>query len=180
MQTEPHSQIAPPPIEPPMAWIAVNTHPRREETAVANLTRQDFTAFCPKIWRTIRHARRTQNVVRPLFPGYLFLQIDPACGSWRPVLSTIGVAGLVRFGERLGLIDDRLVQSLIAREPNVTARLPVPDFRVGQRVRVAGGAFDELIATIIDMSDKDRLTVLMDLLNRKVKVSIDPRFVRAQ
>jgi transcription antitermination factor NusG len=40
-------------------------------------------------------------------------------------------------------------------------------------VRVSGGAFDGLVATIIEMHERDRLTVLMQLLSRVVKVRLE-------
>ena len=42
-------------------------------------------------------------------------------------------------------------------------------------MRLAGGAFDGLVATVIEMHENDRLTVLMQLLSRAVKVRIDER-----
>ena len=44
---------------------------------------------------------------------------------------------------------------------------------------MAGGAFDGLLATIVAMDDRDRLTVLMQLLNRAVKIKVDALGVMA-
>jgi transcriptional antiterminator RfaH len=43
---------------------------------------------------------------------------------------------------------------------------------IGQSVHVADGPLSGLVGTIIDMDDKDRLIVLMNLLNRTVKVQV--------
>jgi transcriptional antiterminator RfaH len=91
------------------------------------------------------------------------------------MLSTFGVRTVVRCGDRLSLIDDAFIQSLKDREADGVIARPVSPYRVGQEVRMAGGAFDGLVATIIDMDEKDRLTVLMNLLNRPVKVKIEER-----
>jgi hypothetical protein len=37
---------------------------------------------------------------------------------------------------------------------------------------MAGGAFDGLVATVIGMGEKDRLTVLLQLLSRAVRVEL--------
>ena len=42
---------------------------------------------------------------------------------------------------------------------------------------MADGPFSGLVGTIIDMNDKDRLVVLMNLLSRPVKVQIAARMV---
>jgi hypothetical protein len=44
---------------------------------------------------------------------------------------------------------------------------------------LAGGPFDGLIGTIIEMDEKERLTVLMDLLNGRVKVNVEARWSAA-
>ena len=156
-----------------VGWAVVNTQPHKEHIALENLQRQDFRAYCPLIKRRRSHGRRVTETLRPLFPSYVFVRIKPDAQRWRPLLSTHGVRTLVRCGDQLSLIDDAFVQSLKAREVDgVIARPPSP-YRIGQQVRMAGGAFDGLVATIVEMHERDRLTVLMQLLSRDVKVSID-------
>ena len=154
-------------------WAVVNTQPHREHIALENLTRQDFRTYCPQIRRRRGHGRRLDEVLRPLFPSYLFVQINSDARLWRPLLSTYGVRTVVRCGDRLSLIEDAFVQSLRAREIDGVIARPASPFYVGQQVRVSGGAFDGLVATIIEMHERDRLTVLMQLLSRTVKVTID-------
>jgi transcriptional antiterminator RfaH len=160
-------------------WVVVNTHPHRENLALENLARQQFTTYCPLITKRIKHARRVQDVLRPLFPSYVFVQINAHGQHWRPIRSTLGIRSLVSFGEQLSYLDDGFIQSLKAREIEGAIVRPESPFRIGQQVRMAGGSFDGLVATIIAMDEKDRLMVLMDLLNRPVKVKVDASKVRA-
>ncbi len=151
-------------------WAVVNTHPSREALAIQHLARQDFDAYCPMIGKRLKQAHRYIDVARPLFPGYVFVKVAPERDQWRPMLSTIGVRTVIRFGERLGSVDDHFVESLKLRELHGLIARPAHPFEVGQQVRVSSGPFDGVIATIISMSEKDRLVVLMDLLSRKVQV----------
>ena len=159
-------------------WVVVNTHPHREHIALENLLRQSFVAYCPMIERRIRHARRVKDALRPLFPGYLFVEVD-ASKRWRPILSTFGVRTLVQFGDRLGYVDGGLIDSLRSREVDGVIKKPDEPYRVGQQVRMRGGPFDGLAATIIEMDEKDRLVVLMDLLSQSVKVKVTAADVSA-
>lgn len=84
---------------------------------------------------------------------------------------------LVRCGDRPGFLDDRFIHSLKAREMDGAIVKPESPYRVGQQVRITGGAFDGLVAQIVEMDEKHRLVVLMDLLNRPVKVRIEERGV---
>jgi transcriptional antiterminator RfaH len=156
----------------PAGWAVVNTQPHREHLALENLQRQDFSAYCPLIKRRHSHARRVTEVLRPLFPGYLFVKIRPDLQRWRPILSTYGVRSLVRCGDELSLLDDSFVRSLQAREVDGAIVRPSSPYKVGQQVRMTG-TFDGLVATIIACDERERLTVLMQLLSRTVKVTID-------
>ena len=156
----------------PSAWIVVNTHAHREQIALENLARQAFNTYCPMLRKRIRHARRTQEVLRPLFPGYLFVGVNEHLQRWRPMLSTYGVRTLVCCGGQPSFLDGGFVEGLKAREIDGAIVRPASPYAPGQRVRMAGGAFDGLIATILEMDEKDRLVVLMHLLNRPTKVKV--------
>jgi|SRR5258708_6313114 transcriptional antiterminator RfaH len=113
------------------------------------------------------------GVLRPLFPSYL----SPQTQRWWPIMSTFGVRMLVRFGEQLAFVPDDFIQELRSHEIDGEIVRPAQSYAVGQRVHVADGPFSGLVGTIIDMNDKDRLVVLMNLLSRPVKVQIAARMV---
>ena len=157
----------------PGKWVVVNTHPHKEALAIENLQRQDFRSYCPMARKRIRHDRREQDVLRPLFPGYVFTQVDTTLHRWRSIVSTFGVRSLVSFGDRLSFLQDGFIQTLMAREVDGAIVRPTSPYAVGQHVRISGGAFDGIVATIIEMNEKDRLTVLLNLLNRPVKAKME-------
>ena len=66
-------------------WYVAMTHTKSEEVAYANLARQGFQAYLPRYLRERRHARKTTEVKAPLFPGYLFINIDMDAERWRPI-----------------------------------------------------------------------------------------------
>jgi transcriptional antiterminator RfaH len=154
-------------------WGVINTHPHKETLAIENLQRQNFQTYCPHIKKRIKHARREQDVLRPLFPSYVFVQFDTTTHRWRSILSTFGVRTLISCGERLSFLHDDFIASLRACEVDGAIVRPQSPYTVGQKVKVSGGPFDGVVATIIEMSEKDRLVVLMNLLNRPVKVKIE-------
>ena len=156
-------------------WAVVNTHPHRERLVLEHLERQDYWPYCPMTRRRARQGRRYSDVLRPLFPNYVFVKVPEAHERWRPILSTIGVRSVVRCGDNLSYIDDHFIRALRSREiDGVVARAPHP-FQPGDEIVVAGGPFDGLVAKIVEMDEKDRLLVLMNLLNGQVKVKIEAR-----
>ncbi len=158
-------------------WIVVNTHPRKEAVAAVNLENQGFHSYCPVVRRRVRHARMTREVLRPLFPGYVFVDTSASSPLWRPVLSTVGVRALVLSGDQPSRLDGRFVEALRAREVDGAVAATLPLYRMGQKIQIEQGPFDGTVATIIDLDEKDRLIVLMDILNRPVRVHIDARHV---
>jgi transcriptional antiterminator RfaH len=153
-------------------WIAVNTHPHRERVAIENLERQSFKAYCPYLRRRIKHARKFQDVLRPIFPGYLFVRVDGSV-SWRPIRSTFGVRSVVVSGDCPSFLSDDFIAGLKKREVDGAIARPEEAYSIGQDIRICGGPFDGLIGTIIEMDERQRLTVLMDLLNGRVRVTVD-------
>jgi transcriptional antiterminator RfaH len=160
-------------------WAVINTHPHKERFAIENLVRQDFEAYCPMLRRTVRHARRTDTVLRPMFPGYVFAAIDIDRQRWRPLLSTFGVRTIVRNGDTPSLMPQSFVDALRAREIEGAITRPTSPYQVDQDIKIVAGPFEGIVAKIIALDDHDRLVVLMNLLNRPVKVKVDGQQVSA-
>src|SRR5262249_21254883 len=99
-----------------MSWFAVQTMPRAEDRARDHLKRQNYETYLPRLRKRRRHARRVDTVLRPLFPGYLFVSFDPSRDPWRAINSTIGVIRLVGFGDVLVPVPDKVIEGLRSLE----------------------------------------------------------------
>lgn len=152
------------------AWLVINTHPHRENLAMENLIRQNFETYCPQMRKVLRARTGTREVLRPLFPNYVFVRVNVIDRAvWRPILSTYGVRRVVRFGEQTPTLDAGFITALQAREIGGAIVKPTSPYQVGQTVRISGGAFDGIIARIIEIGPNDRLMILMDLLGQSVR-----------
>ena len=153
-------------------WSALTTHRHRELLAIEQLTRQGFKVYCPFLRKQVRHARRSYDAPRPMFPGYAFIKHPQSEARWRPILSTIGVKTVLMIGGRPGLLPAGFVENLKAREIEGVICKPQDAFRIGQQVTIQGGPFDGLIGQICDLRENDRVIVLLDLLNRQTAVHV--------
>lgn len=158
-------------------WIVINTNPHRERLVLENLQRQARNAYCPMIRRRRSHARRIEAVLRPLFPGYLFVQANADLKRWQPLQSTHGVRTVVRTGGDPSFIADAFIAGLRMREVDGAVVRPPSPYQVGQEVRIAGGPFDGFIATILDLDEKDRMLVLLDVMHRGIRVRLNGEMV---
>ena len=153
-----------------LRWCVVRTLPREENRAELNLLRQGYNAYCPRLKRQVRHARKTSWKMSPVFPGYLFVSIDPAKTQWRAIQSTFGVAGLVRFGDRPATLPCGLVETLRLRS-GPDGLVSSPPLHVGDRVRVVGGAFDDWIGDVLSLPENDRVSLLLTAASRSIEVT---------
>lgn len=154
-------------------WYVVQTRPQREALAEWHLQNQSFQTFLPKVSRSKRVGRRQVWASVPWFPGYLFVHLDLERQRWRSVGGTIGVVRLVGSGGRDGLptpVPPGLVerfQKLGSRELQLRERLAA-----GDRVRVIGGPFDQLCGTLETVGDRERVTILLNILSSETRVSL--------
>ena len=155
-------------------WYVVHTRARAEARALANLERQGFPAWLPLYRKHRRHAGRSEQVLRPLFPRYLFVGLDLAGEHWRPVLSTYGVAGLVNGTDGPRPLPEATIAGLRARADAdghfTLAR--ASGLKPGDRVRIDAGPMRDLEGLLEVEGDTERVVVLLRLLGRAVRVSV--------
>lgn len=156
-----------------MSWFVVQTQPRAESKAAANLDRQGYSVYAPRLRRRRRHARRVETVLVPMFPGYLFVQFDPSRDSWRPINSTLGVVRIVTFGEAPAPVPEGIVNGLRALEDEAGVIRPPPaDLIPGQSVRILDGALADQIGTLLAADAGERVRILVRLLGRDLHVVV--------
>jgi transcriptional antiterminator RfaH len=162
-------------------WYVVQTQVNGEFKAAQNLLRQGFGVYLPRYQKRRRHARRIDVTAKPLFPRYLFVAIDMATQRWRSIQSTFGVTRLVSNGDDPARVPDGVVAALKAREDEKGfIRLEgKPAFAPGDKVRVLAGAFMDSAGLFNGMVDRDRVSILLDMLGRKVRVLLDAEMVAA-
>ncbi len=155
-------------------WCDVQTHVRSEDKAAFHLGRQGFEVFLPKHLKRRKHARRIDWVAAPLFPRYLFVAIDPEATQWSSIRSTVGVGDLVRFGNRPAAVPMGVIAEIMARQDEnglVKAHIGCP-FKAGDRVKIAEGPLSDLEGLFDCATDEERVTVLLNLMGREVKVRV--------
>lgn len=155
-------------------WFVVYTQPNGEARALANLRRQGFEAYLPRYRRRRSHARRVDTVERPLFPRYLFVALDLMRARWRPILSTFGVCDLVRQGDTPQKLPAGVVDEIRAGEQahSFDALDPLAGAGPGAAVRILAGPFADLIGKLQAAADSERVTLLLDLLGREVRLRL--------
>ena len=82
-------------IKDGQAWFLVHCKPNAERIALRNFENQKISAFLPLQKMTHRKGTTFQTLIKPLFPGYIFVAQDPFEGQWQKINNTRGVVRLV-------------------------------------------------------------------------------------
>jgi transcription antitermination factor NusG len=147
-------------------------HTNRENIAQFNLDRLGFRSFAPRIRRTVRHARKSRDVLAPLFPGYIFLILDLSRDRWRAVNSTFGIISLITGVEQPLPVPYGVVEALQLTASSGPIRLD-DDLEIGQKVRILSGPFADALCRLVHLDDKGRVRVLLELMGTEVIAQLD-------
>ena len=153
-------------------WYVVHTQHACEDRASMRLVAQGYHVFCPRLRKTVRHARKSENKLVPLFPGYLFLRLDLSRDRWRAVNGTRGVIRLLTLGDMPQTVPAGIVEDLKSHVDTRDALVWTPPLNVGQRVRITEGPFEDFVGTLQRLEGADRVLVLLDLLGRAVPATL--------
>lgn len=161
-----------------LSWHLAQLRPNCAQIALRNLARQGLTVFNPTQTQTTRRGQKFLTREVQLFPGYLFIRLDPRSSDPRAVNGTLGVARLVSFGDRPAPVPARLVEELIARCDSQGHLQPPPEIAPGDRVRLASGPFAEFVSTVEAITPDRRVWILLDILGRPTRVAVPERELR--
>ena len=157
-----------------LRWLAVRTKSRQETLARENLERQNFETYLPRLQLRKRRRNKWTEVVEPLFPGYIFVHVDPDQTSITPIRSTLGVNGIVRFGNALVPIPDDVINFLKQSEQPDTGHHQSDKalFKKGDGVQIVEGPFTGLQGIYQMDKGEDRVMILIEILGRQSSVAI--------
>lgn len=154
-------------------WYAAQIKPNGFERAVANLANQDFETFMPMQRRTIRHARQLRDVLRPVFPGYLFVKFGVDRADWRKINSTFGVTKLVSFVQsEPAAVPDELIAGLKMRCDSKNVLQPLDDLKSGEKVRLQAGPFADFIGEVDTLIGDEGVRVLLEIMGQTARIDI--------
>lgn len=155
------------------AWYLIYTKPKAEKIAFDNLQRQDFQVYLPFIKVQKRRQRKYVEVVEPMFPRYLFIQLNCTTDNWAPIRSTLGVSSIVRFGTYPMQVPKELISAFKDNEDERGFQhSSVKDFKTGDRVQIIDGAMAGYEGVFEGETSKERVTILLNVAGQHTRVSM--------
>jgi transcriptional antiterminator RfaH len=161
------------------AWFVVATYPAREYRARDELVDREGVraedVWLPecKVRRRLRGTVLTDK--GPLFPGYLFLRLDPERADWRRIEGVRWVDGVLRHQRRpwpLRADDVARLQALAGDQLVIEMDGAIRrELAIGGTVRLLDGPFRDWKG-ILSERVGDRLRVLLDIFGRATETLI--------
>lgn len=156
-------------------WYLVQCKPRQDFRALEHLQHQGYECLLPT--HQIERLRNGQwdRQEEPLFPGYLFIELDTMQDNWMPIRSTRGVSQIVRFGPNPLPVPNQIVSCLRFRH-----QPPTRELQPGDKVLVDWSGTQGIEAIFLQKDGAERVLLLMNILQREVQVSVSIRsFIKA-
>jgi transcriptional antiterminator RfaH len=162
-------------------WFVCRTKTQREAFAKSNLELRRLTVFLPRIIELGYEETETpKRRPSPLFPGYLFVQMQFPVDYYR-VIWTPGVRDLVSAGGGPVALADEVIDGIRLRcDMSGTLRVPPAPWTPGDRVEIPEGPFEGLLATVVRvMPRRRRIKLLIEFLARQTSVEMPLSVLRA-
>jgi transcriptional antiterminator RfaH len=155
-------------------WYLLTCKAKEEARAQLNLENQGVSCYFSKLKREKLQRGKKVVVEEALFPGYLFVQVDPEDPVFPRIRSTRGVMNFVRCGIYAVVVPEGLIDNLKMIEVlkgTETKEQIKKLFESGDKVEIKSGSFKGLTA-IYECSDGlERSMALIKILNRDQRLS---------
>lgn len=162
------------------AWYVIHTNPRQEDRTAGNLKAWNVETFSPQIraWRYNQFTGERIDMIKPLFPRYLFAKFDLE-HFYHKVRYTRGVNSVVTFTDHPARVDDDIIALIKSRIVSDGFVKVGSDLKPGDRVVIKDGPLKNLSGIFeSEMSDSDRVVVLLNTLSYQARVHVDRDLLR--
>ena len=180
----PHSDKGQPgqPAEGERAWYVIHCYSGYENKVRYNLEQRIETmSVKDKIFDVVIPTQeeievkdgKRRVIERHVFPGYVLVNMILTEDSWYVVRNTPGVTGFVGMGNSPTALRPDEVAQILRRMEAEAPHIKVT-FKVGERVRIVDGPFNDFRGTVseIDM-DRNKVRVMVNFFGRETPVELD-------
>jgi transcriptional antiterminator RfaH len=156
-------------------WYVLTSKPREEQRAYDNLSSQGYDVFLPKIAKVIKKKCVKTIALQPLFPNYLFIQLDKQVANFNGIRSTRGVGSFVRFGLNHAVIGNCIIEDIkksIAGNKQGKSLAELLAYRQGDTVELTQGSLRGLKAIYQVKDGLERSVLMVKMLGQQSQVVV--------
>jgi transcription antitermination factor NusG len=163
------------PLEPQdeLRWYALHTRARHEKSVERRLRDHGMETFVPTVMEVHRWSDRQKKVEVPLFTCYVFVRCALSTQDRTCVYQIESVHGFVGSRGTTVPIPNDQIESIQRVLSQTAPWRSYPFLKVGQRVRVRGGAMDGIEGVFLSENGDHSLIISVDAIQRSMTVRID-------
>ncbi len=152
-------------------WYAVYTKSRNEKRISELLSQQGIEHYLPLMKKIRIWSDRKKVVEMPLFPSYIFVNIDEK--EYYECMKTPGIVKFVSFERKRVTVPAYQIETI--RKYVETGEEFIPnegDFKVGKRVKVIRGGMKGLEGRLTEVLGKQRVKVEIESIQQSLFLQI--------
>lgn len=116
---------------------------------------------------------KRRKVERRVFPGYILVKMIMDEDSWYVVRNTPGVTGFVGMGNEPTPLRPEEVEQIKGRMEQEATSVKL-DYKIGEKVRIKDGPFNEFLGTVGDIdTERNKVRVMVSFFGRDTPVELD-------
>jgi transcriptional antiterminator NusG len=176
------TEAVPEPIPEGPAWYVIHCYSGYENKVRHNLElRIETMGMKDKVFDVVvptqeeievRDGKR-RTVERHIFPGYVLVNMLVSDESWFVVRNTPGVTGFVGMGNLPTPLRPEEVAQILKRMEAEAPTVKV-SFKVGERVRIVDGPFNDFRGVVSDIDmERTKVRVMVSFFGRETPVELD-------
>ena len=151
------------------AWVVLHTRPRCEKKLVQHCQREGIDSTLPTYRSVCKYRGKKVVFYKPLFPGYVFLQLHPT--QRQAVYQSDYVANLLDVPDQAQFAG-QLQDILDALDTEVEVRL-APTIGPGVKVRIKSGPLQGMEAWVESRSGMTEALLRLDFIGQAAAVKVD-------
>jgi transcription antitermination factor NusG len=152
-----------------MLWFVAHTRPRCEKKVTQFCEREGFHATLPCYSTAHKYRGKTVVFRKPLFPGYVFLQLTD--DQRRKVYGSDYIANLLNVPDQETFVR-QLSEILLALETSLEIRL-APSIGKGMRVKIKQGPLRGMEAWVEDRYGMNTVLLRLDFIGQAAAIKVE-------
>lgn len=162
-------------------WYTLLTRSRFETVVFKDIQKKSIEAFLPKIKKRSSRKDRRLMIDVPLFPGYLFVNLNLDPQEHLRVLKTIGAVRLLGYSSGPVPVLSSQIESLkiITQSGLDVVSGSINSLKQGEKVMVVKGPFSGVTGEFLRYKGQDRVIIKIETLGQFAGVEIDRQNLEA-
>ena len=157
-------------------WYVLRTKTGHEDKVRSRLENktQCLSVLLPKTEVMVTRNGRKKKLLKPIFPGYIFVELELNDNFWYELKNTPGVINFISCGNDPIPVHENEIKYIMTLVDNGKTPILETSFEVGDSARIVSGPFMGASGVISEIDiKKKRIKVAIDILGKQVAIDLN-------